>query len=68
MKRTSWLLMAIFWVGTSVAQAQSQATLVLNDAQAHQTISRYIYGMFSEHLGRDIYDGIWVGKQSIHSQ
>jgi len=50
--------------GTSVAQAQSQATLVLNDAQAHQTISRYIYGMFSEHLGRDIYDGIWVGKQS----
>ena len=64
MKRTYWLLLAIFWMGTSVAQAQSQATLVLNDAQAHQTISRYIYGMFSEHLGRDIYDGIWVGKQS----
>ncbi|MBX6381162.1 MAG: hypothetical protein IRZ01_10855, partial [Thermoflavifilum aggregans] len=32
-------------------QAQPQATVLVNDAQAHQTISRYIYGMFSEHLG-----------------
>lgn len=27
-------------------------------------ISRYIYGQFSEHLGRGIYDGIWVGPDS----
>lgn len=27
-------------------------------------ISRYIYGQFAEHLGRDIYDGIWVGPES----
>ncbi len=27
-------------------------------------ISRYIYGQFSEHLGRSIYDGVWVGENS----
>lgn len=28
------------------------------------TISKYIYGQFAEHLGRCIYEGIWVGKNS----
>jgi alpha-N-arabinofuranosidase len=28
-------------------------------------IDRHIYGHFSEHLGRCIYDGYWVGKDSI---
>lgn len=28
------------------------------------TISRHIYGHFAEHLGRCIYEGIWVGKNS----
>jgi alpha-N-arabinofuranosidase len=28
------------------------------------TISRHIYGQFSEHLGRCIYEGIWVGENS----
>ncbi len=27
-------------------------------------ISKYIYGHFAEHLGRCIYDGIWVGPDS----
>ena len=28
------------------------------------TISRYLYGQFSEHLGRGVYGGIWVGEDS----
>jgi alpha-N-arabinofuranosidase len=28
------------------------------------TIRRHIYGHFAEHLGRCIYDGIWVGEDS----
>ncbi|WP_229263817.1 alpha-N-arabinofuranosidase [Cohnella cholangitidis] len=28
------------------------------------TISRNLYGQFSEHLGRCIYEGIWVGEDS----
>lgn len=29
------------------------------------TISKYIYGQFAEHLGRGIYEGIFVGKDSV---
>lgn len=28
------------------------------------TISRYLYGQFAEHLGRGIYEGLWVGEDS----
>ena len=27
-------------------------------------VSRHLYGHFAEHLGRCIYDGIWVGEDS----
>ena len=40
------------------------ATATLNSAQPGPVISRYIYGQFSEHLGRGIYDGVWVGPDS----
>jgi len=32
--------------------------------QPGDTISRYLYGQFAEHLGRGIYEGIWVGEDS----
>lgn len=28
------------------------------------TISRYLYGQFAEHLGRCVYEGLWVGEDS----
>nr|WP_276202649.1 alpha-N-arabinofuranosidase [Paenibacillus sanguinis] len=37
---------------------------VLNADTGKGTISRFIYGHFSEHLGRCIYEGIWVGEDS----
>lgn len=37
---------------------------VLNVDLGKGTISRHIYGHFSEHLGRCIYEGIWVGEDS----
>jgi alpha-N-arabinofuranosidase len=38
--------------------------LVIHADQAKDMISRNIYGHFSEHLGRGIYEGIWVGEDS----
>ncbi len=38
--------------------------LVINADLGQKTISRHIYGHFAEHLGRCIYDGIWVGEGS----
>ena len=42
------------------ASAQAQVQLAFNTANTNTTISRHIYGHFSEHLGRCIYDGFWV--------
>ena len=40
------------------------ATLVLKAGQPGPVINRNIYGHFAEHLGRCIYEGIWVGEGS----
>jgi alpha-L-arabinofuranosidase len=40
------------------------ATAVIQGDEAGGRISRHIYGHFAEHLGRCIYDGLWVGEDS----
>ncbi|WP_226667933.1 alpha-N-arabinofuranosidase [Metabacillus litoralis] len=39
-------------------------TVVINTDINKGTINRNIYGHFAEHLGRCIYEGIWVGEDS----
>jgi alpha-N-arabinofuranosidase len=46
------------------AQDAYQATLAVRLDQPKWTINRNIYGQFAEHLGRLIYEGIWVGENS----
>src|ERR1035438_3423220 len=48
----------------AAAALPAKNTLVIHVDQGKNTISRNIYGQFSEHLGRCIYDGIWVGEDS----
>src|SRR5258708_34878381 len=38
--------------------------VVINADLGRQTISRHIYGHFAEHLGRCVYEGLWVGEDS----
>ena len=40
------------------------ADLTVRADQPKATINRNIYGHFAEHLGRLVYDGIWVGESS----
>ena len=40
------------------------ANLIVNTDIAKGKINKNIYGHFAEHLGRCIYEGIWVGKDS----
>ena len=40
------------------------ARISLDRNRSKGTISRYIYGHFAEHLGRCIYGGIFVGRDS----
>ncbi|HTA43915.1 MAG TPA: alpha-N-arabinofuranosidase [Bryobacteraceae bacterium] len=50
-----------FFLMTAPAWSQ---TLVLRADQPAAVINKNIYGQFAEHLGRLIYGGIWVGKNS----
>ncbi len=40
------------------------AKIILNPESSAGTVSRNIYGHFSEHLGRCIYQGLFVGRES----
>jgi alpha-N-arabinofuranosidase len=50
---------------SGVAHAQTKsASLTIRADEPGPQISRHIYGHFAEHLGRCIYDGLWVGPDS----
>lgn len=49
---------------TAFGQTESANTLIINADLGEHIISKHIYGHFSEHLGRCIYGGIWVGRDS----
>jgi alpha-N-arabinofuranosidase len=60
MKKLFFMVVALI----QVAVASAQNTIILHADSAKQTISRYIYGHFAEHLGRCIYGGFYVGDTS----
>jgi hypothetical protein len=48
------------------AQAQTlQASLNVRADQPGSVFDPGIYGQFAEHLGRGIYEGIWVGEDRL---
>ncbi|HEY0164625.1 MAG TPA: alpha-L-arabinofuranosidase C-terminal domain-containing protein [Sphingomicrobium sp.] len=47
------------------AEAQRiEASVSVDTAKAGPVIERDVYGQFAEHLGRSIYEGVWVGETS----
>ena len=61
MKKTLTTLFAALIGAALFAQVKVS---VHENAQDQPVIPKEIYGQFAEHLGRCIYDGIWVGKDS----
>lgn len=59
MKKLSSLLLSLLFGGLTIS---AQNSAVLQRDSVKQTISRFIYGHFAEHLGRCIYDGFYVGE------
>jgi alpha-N-arabinofuranosidase len=59
----SILLSLILLASSAMVKAQA-VPAILNTDLTTDTISRHIYGNFSEHLGHCIYGGIWVGEDS----
>lgn len=59
---SSALAMMLCLLSTNLVQAQ--VSISIDTTQTGPTIHRNIYGQFMEHLGRGIYEGIWVGEDS----
>jgi alpha-N-arabinofuranosidase len=55
-----FLLLLVNVIPTIKTQAQNQVQLSIRENASDIVISKYIYGHFSEDLGRCIYDGFWV--------
>jgi alpha-L-arabinofuranosidase len=62
MIRILFTLFAFVLAHSASAQTVTQGR-ILSD-QPGPVISRNIYGQFAEHLGRGVYEGIWVGPDS----
>jgi len=54
--------LAVFFVLCFLSSLSAQNRIVVNADLGKDTISRHIYGHFSEHLGRCIYSGFYVGE------
>jgi len=64
MKRLAFnILLSVAFLASLRVSAQENK-LVIRADQGKHPISKHIYGHFSEHLGRCIYEGIWVGEDS----
>lgn len=57
-------MLTSFVLGVSVEPACAQNELVIQADLGKVKINKNIYGHFSEHLGRCIYEGYWVGEDS----
>lgn len=67
MKNISHIIVAFLLLsvsGSMYSQSKNQNSLTVYANKGQDTISRHLYGHFSEHLGRCIYGGIWVGENS----
>ena len=65
MKFKTYLLISLMvFLTWTICPADSDNVLVVDIDQGESKISRHIYGHFSEHLGRCIYGGFWVGEDS----
>jgi alpha-N-arabinofuranosidase len=55
--------LAIASAGAAAPERQD-LELRIDPAKPGPVISKYLYGQFAEHLGRGIYEGVWVGEDS----
>jgi alpha-N-arabinofuranosidase len=54
----------VFLTGTAVLAADGPVQISIDTASPGAKIDRNIFGQFAEHLGRGVYEGIWVGSDS----
>ena len=63
-RRHLFIFVAFLFLPRALPAQSPMNTMVVHADAAKDTISRYIYGQFAEHLGHGIYGGLWVGENS----
>ncbi len=58
------LLYVLLFLTINVVGQNTDCNVIINADQGEYIISKHIYGHFAEHLGRCIYDGIYVGEEN----
>jgi alpha-N-arabinofuranosidase len=58
------LLFGITLLLPRVNWADEVIQLTIQTSASGPTIDRHLFGQFAEHLGRGVYEGIWVGRDS----
>ena len=58
------LLLPLFLFALAQTAMAQKATVTVHPQEGKEIIPKEIYGQFAEHLGRCIYGGLWVGKDS----
>lgn len=58
------ILFCYLFLVSSAGLIAQENKIIIKTNVAKDTISKHIYGHFAEHLGRGIYDGFFVGKDS----
>jgi len=64
MMKSTLPFLLVLTFGCQTVFTQTTTSLSVQNDQDAPTISRHIYGHFSEHLGRCIYGGFYVGENS----
>jgi alpha-N-arabinofuranosidase len=57
------LIIPLLMISATIFSQQKSIMRIYPEKSEH-IIPKEIYGQFAEHLGRCIYGGIWVGKNS----
>jgi len=60
----SWVFLVPLAVVRAATPGAVSVTITVDTSRPGQQIKRELYGQFIEHLGTQIYDGIWVGEHS----
>ena len=55
---------ALLLAAPAAAQGRADFTVAIDTSRPGPRIERAVYSQFAEHLGRGIYEGVWVGESS----
>jgi len=61
---TRYFLFPLVLTLSALSLVQAETIITIETTQPGPLINKNIYGQFAEHLGRGIYEGMWVGPDS----